>query len=297
MRLNVSEIHFSCQKFSLAVPFCFLSIGKLLRQKLFALALLERKKQTEIISDDFFPEKITLYYLKSQIGYRSAIALQLAKGQTRSSQEIAEQLVKHLTILEPSDRVSLDFIIRVWEPGWIDFFISDRALALWLQQLPQIFYPTLVRSVKEAIVPHLFSSQYAHARCCSRLRLGHREGLIELRELDFSQPIWQWKHPHPIPFLASGKFQLVCPTQQNLIRQILVVTDALDGNATENWIELATNLSEAILEFERRCRIWGEVKQETPQLSQARLGLIAIAQVLLQQLLQEKIGVWAPIEL
>jgi hypothetical protein len=71
----------------------------------------------------------------------------------------------------------------------------------------------------------------------------------------------------------------------------------LPSKEIENSIKLAMNLSEAVLEFERYCRIWGEVKQETPDLSQARLALIAIAQLLLWQLLQEKIGVWAPIEL
>jgi arginyl-tRNA synthetase len=292
MRLNVSENRFSCQDFSLTIPLDSLSIGRLLRQKLLALAYLEQTSQTKSVS-----EKITLYYLKSQIGYRSAIALQLAKGQTCSPHAIAEQLVKRLITREESDRTLLDFTVRVWESSWIDFYLSDRALAFWLQRLPQIFCPTLEKPVKEAIVLHLFSSQYIHARCCSLLRLGHREGLIELHELDFSKPVWQWKQPHPIPFLASDKFQLVRPTEQNLIRQILAVTDALDDRATENWIKLATNLSEAVLEFERRCRIWGEVKQETPELSQARLGLIAIAQLLLRQLLQEKIGVWAPAEL
>ena len=52
-----------------------------------------------------------------------------------------------------------------------------------------------------------------------------------------------------------------------------------------------------MLDFDRSCRIWGEVNRQTPELAQARLGLIALTQFLLGWLLQEQMGVSAPVEL
>jgi arginyl-tRNA synthetase len=51
------------------------------------------------------------------------------------------------------------------------------------------------------------------------------------------------------------------------------------------------------LTFYSQCRIWGEVKTATPQLAQARLGLILATQPLLHLLLQDLLGVPAPLEL
>jgi hypothetical protein len=290
MELNLSENSFSSQNLSLKIPWSYPSIRSSIQQRLFVLLLGNRQNEKTPIS----PSKITLYRLKSSLGYRCAIALQLARGETREAQVLGEQLIKGLAqlSLSQSDRPLLDFTVRVVESGWLDFHLSDRALAICLQQLPQIFCLTYRKQVTQEIVANLFASQYAHARCCSLLRLGHRDGLIQLYNTDFSQSVWQWQSPNPIPW-----FYLVNAIEKQMISQILTIVDQLDSNDTENWIKLATDLSEAVLHFERYCRIWGEVKQETPELSQARLGLLAIAQLLLQQLLQEKIGVWAPVEL
>ena len=282
------------QNLSLKIPLDCLSIFKLLEGKLLEVVLRKQKETRQNA-----PAKIPLYRLKSPIGYRCAIALQLTQGLTFSPQAIAEELIIYLMADKAriGDRACLEFTLRVWESGWIDFYLSDRALAIWLQQLPQSIYLSQEQQVKQDIFATLFAPQYAHARCCSLLRLGHREQLIELRDPDFQQPVWQWKHPYPIPWHKGSNFQLTHRTEQHLIGQFLAVTDKLPSKEIENSIKLAMNLSEAVLEFERYCRIWGEVKQETPDLSQARLALIAIAQLLLWQLLQEKIGVWAPIEL
>ena len=50
-------------------------------------------------------------------------------------------------------------------------------------------------------------------------------------------------------------------------------------------------------EFFKHCRIWGEVKTKTPKLAQVRLGLVAVTQKLLRSLLQDSLGVCAPMEL
>jgi hypothetical protein len=283
MTFNVSENTFVFQPCLLKVSLSCLSMRILIEQTLKNLLLLEAENPT-------FP-KITLYPLQSPPGYRSAIALQLAKG--RDFNTLLKQFVNSLreNHLEKCDRLVLDFIVRVGESGWIDFYPSDRALGIWLQQLVQCLELCDTKPVKEEILANLFCSQYAHARCCSLLRLGHWEGLIQLNS------VWQWDAPNPIPWCYCDKLQLVHPREQHLIGQILAVVDELENVSVKESMKLATNLGQSVLEFDRHCRIWGEVKKEMPQLSQARLGLIAIVQLLLQKLLQEKIGVWAPVEL
>jgi hypothetical protein len=126
------------------------------------------------------------------------------------------------------------------------------------------------------------------------LRLGHQEGLIELREESFRQSIWQIREPNPIPWLDSeGNFQLTHPTERRLLVQLLIVVEEFARSRQGNWRQLAQNLSEAMLAFTAECRIWGEVKQQKPQLARARLGIIALVQWCLQKLLQEKLSILA----
>ncbi|MGK7875905.1 MAG: DALR anticodon-binding domain-containing protein [Xenococcaceae cyanobacterium] len=316
MDFNVSKNTSQCQSFQLRVRLNRLSIRRLLQQQLLeSVTLLSEQswnitgwehRLAELISD-----KIPLCRLKNHTGvvYRCAIAFGLASVQKLSPEAIAHQLVTFLPTIASNlnNQPLLDFTVRVVNPGWIDFELSDRALAVWLQQLPQItsVHPpsSEVGSREESFefVSNLFPIQYAHARCCSLLRLGHREGLIGLHDQDFSQPVWQWVEPNPIPWFnphpEHGNFQLVHPTERHLILQLLAVIEALDSSEEGNWVKLAADLSKAMLDFYRSCRIWGEIKKETPALAQARLGLIAVTQFLLRGLMQEQIRVSAPVEL
>jgi hypothetical protein len=241
-------------------------------------------------------EKISFYYLSSSWGYRSAIALQLAKGDLSTSSIIASQIIANLNASNPVDRPYLELKMQVSEAGWIDFQLDDRAFSLWLQNLAPFL------AAKEQIaapdsIGKLLTCQYAHARCCSLLRAGDREKIVKLKDSQMRLPIWQWQAPEPIPWLNSGNFRLVFSGERDLLRQILIVTDALINEPKKNWYEMTNRLSEAVLAFDRHCRIWGEVKQDNLALSQARLGLIAIAQCLLRRLLEEKMTLWAPKEL
>ncbi len=154
-------------------------------------------------------------------------------------------------------------------------------------------------------VPNLFPVQYAHARCCSLLRLAHRQGLIKLRDLDFNTSSGQLVQPNPIPWLNDDqgadtgqiRLRLVHPAERRLIAQMLDVSDIISDQGQLSYLKLATALSHAFESFYSSCRIWGEVKTKTPKLAQARLGLVAITQGLLRSLLQEKLGVPAPVEL
>jgi hypothetical protein len=289
MELNVSENTFLDRNFLPRNSFGELSMQKLLRQKLYAviISLQEPNKKISYSNKlllNFTASEIAIGRLKFQLGYRCAIALQLSRQLDLSSLSLAKQLVSNLSAVCPG------FTILVQESGWIEFRVSDRALAIWLQQISQTIRSPKQRSLKE-ILPGLFTLQYAHARCCSLLRLGEREGLIQLNET------LQWKHPHLIPWLDKDEaFRLIHPTEIYLIGQIFEVIDALACQKTD-WNKLATRLSEAVLDCDRDCRIWGDIRRDYLELSQARLGLYAIAQLLLQELLEEKLQVPAPVKL
>ena len=239
-------------------------------------------------------------------------------------------------------QASLDFSLEILFPGWIHFRLSDRGLATWLQQLIQM--PPLLsdldrdlsigfqkkggagdresKTKNEAfeddkishqkqltkdpkIARQLFAIQYAHARCCSLLRLAHREGAIELSDSDFKTPSWHFVKPSSIPWLYDDqeiegeyrRLRLGHAAERGLIEQILDGIDRISDPTSSNPLKLAISLSHAFERFYSTCRIWGDVKTETPKLALARLGLVGVTQKLLRSLLQEHLGVSAPIEL
>jgi hypothetical protein len=243
--------------------------------------------------------------------YRSAIALKLAPLWQLPVLDIAHQLVaSFLTInQDTTGQICLDFSIEVLSSGWIEFRLSDWGLATWLQHgiyafAPLAPQPPLIKG--EYVSPDkFFPVQYAHARCCSLLRLAHTQGLIKLRDLDFNTVSWQLVEPNPIPWLNDDQgadtgqllLRLVHPAERRLIAHILDVQDVISDQAQLSEVKLATALSIVFERFYSSCRIWGEVKSQTPKLAQARLGLVVLTQALLRSLLQDYLGVPAPIEL
>ena len=84
-----------------------------------------------------------------------------------------------------------------------------------------------------------------------------------------------------------------------LMHQLVKLVDDLvcTGSSARNWETAATKLSQAFEKFWGSCRIWGEVKIQTPELAQARLGLLVATQLVLRSVLEDKLQVVAPIEL
>ena len=85
---------------------------------------------------------------------------------------------------------------------------------------------------------------------------------------------------------------LVDPTERCLLIQLLTVVEQLITPSQQvNWAQLAHNLSTVFLDFWAECRIYGEIKQKTPDLAQARLGLVALVQHFLYRILRYKLSV------
>ncbi|MEC4896208.1 MAG: DALR anticodon-binding domain-containing protein [Oscillatoria sp. PMC 1051.18] len=242
------------------------------------------------------PGEIPLYRLKNHVAvtYRSAIARQLSSLLKQSPADLATQIVGYFPMTRETDAQNrLDFLVKVIESGWIEFRVSDRALAFWLQQLVQTSLPSTSGQINPRI-ENLFPIQYAHARCCSLLGLGHRQGLI-----NWDNQKMQLLAPNPLPWLNNDQlsrlqFQLHHPAEQDLIAQLLDFVETVFSPCQTNLTKIITRLGDAFLRFDASCRIWGEVKMQTPQLAQARLGLVAATQKLLNWYLQELRGVSAP---
>ncbi len=246
-----------------------------------------------------------------QVVYVSAIALKLANAWNKPVTDIATVIGANLLCgNESKDRATnaalQNFTVKVVAPGWIYLQLNDLGTAAWLQRLAQAPPGVGTLGVEEQMERYpcpLFDAQYAHARCCSLLRLADREGMIELAQSDGEiRPLFIAIAPHPIPWLDSDqKLRLVHPAESNLIFHLLTLLDDLYSLSPSrhrvDWKKSASNLSQVFLTFYSQCRIWGEVKTENPQLAQARLGLILATQPLLHLLLQDLLGVPAPLEL
>jgi hypothetical protein len=373
MESKVTKNTSNCWSLSISLLGNSVAIKPVLQQQILAsIALFGSSLVTNELPDKFkiTLETIPVHRLSDDRGviYRSAIALQLAPLWQLPPLDIAHQLAEGMAISAqntinaetgnwgqqaiksqnfktqpPSpSQVCLDFNVEVFSPGWVQFRLSDRGLATWLQQLIQI---PLVLShgakdssiavhrlgepedretgIKHPYSPHpqipaqsqrtepanqansVFRVQYAHARCCSLLRLAHRQRLINLSGLDSINPNWAWVEPNPIPWLDGNspmewepiRLRLKHPAERGLIAQVLDGTEQLTLPTPAGVIELANALSHGFEKFYSACRIWGEVKTETPQLAQARLGLVGITQKLLRSLLQNHLHVTAPSEL
>ncbi|MDZ8049990.1 MAG: glutamate acetyltransferase [Aulosira sp. ZfuVER01] len=254
---------------------------------------------------------------EKRILYISGIALRLEKSQNQKAVEIANAIASDLLATRGDV-----FKIQVVPPGWIYLELTHSILAAWLQHLAvgSLKLDRQMDKTDRSTITNpqrLFAVQYAHARCCSLLQQAHREELIQLRdvltdtEINFDkqkpllsisgQALWSILCPNPIPWLNNDeKLRLNHPAESHLIGELVQVVDDLKCDAfggSVNWEKAALNLSQAFENFWSQCRIWGKVKISSPLLAQARLGLVMATQSVFRLLLEEKLGVFAPLEL
>lgn len=300
---NVSKNTFVCKSFNLDVTRGNLAIKKLLKEHIcesiqLYLRYIELNAEFDLIKD-LITDKIVLCDLGKisslDFVYRCSIAFPLGNYCHLSPLTVAQNLREFLPTTDViwTTQPLLKFKVQVVSPGWIDFYMSDRALAVWLGEL--VGWVSQDSANKgdhrdENGLENFFVIQYAHARCCSLLRLGHQEKLIKIKH-EYSG--WEIVEPITLSWLnARGIFFLVHPVEKRLLIQLLIVVEELITNSQKvNWAKSAHNLSKVFLDFWTECRIYSEVKTEAPELAQARLELVALVQYFLSKLLQEKLYV------
>ncbi len=264
---------------------------------------------------------------KTQICYVSAIALKLAGQYSRKSSPInialeIEHYLEQRVELKNEGSHSLDnpLLDRVWQnvtvqvdsPGWIYLKLENQGVAEWLHILvDQPMYPgsldqSISRDVKNTSSilekpweirnsTDKFYVLYSHARCCSLLRSAAKDGVITQNLLHFE-----------LKDSRSSLFKPQHTAELHLIDQIASVLDnvsVLDHAAQPEKVAFPTviwksaqALSHSFEDFYKSCRIWGEVRQQDPQVAQMRLGLVLITQKVLRSLL-ESLAIEAPFEL
>ncbi len=248
---------------------------------------------------DLNPQDIPVYAIKDlwPLRYQSAIALKLATLNPQHPTDIASEILPGL--LDSSQYGEIQ--ITITSSGLIEFQLTVQVIAAWLQQMTQTPLSTENLSFSSEGNLSEFALQYSHARCCSLLRLAHRDRMITLAEPDFltASPSGLFINPNPIPWLdCDGKLHFNHHTEHQLIWQLFTTLDACYTSFDQRvWKNKADLLSQAFQAFYSQCRIWGEVKLKTPERSQARLGLIGVTQLILQFILQEKLNRIAPLEL
>lgn len=298
------------------------SIVALLKQQIAISIKSEMAAVAALSSVEPTPEAIPVHRLSAQIQiiYRSAIAFKLASCQ-QPNLALAHQIMACLPLRNETDRahqmavktlqlqlpllpefskeqeLRLNFQVEIVSPGWIDFLLTEVSLANWLQNLINANSIKLANKPAKN-TPNCFLVQYAHARCCSILALAHQQGLIVFKDRQLLQP-------SPIPWLQDEQAAthqprqlcLVHPAEKRLIALFLDILEEQENLEQRRALKFALALSQAWEEFSKHCRIWGEVKTQTPKLAQARLGLVAVTQGLLRSLLEDCLGVSAPVEL
>ncbi|MGB7444703.1 MAG: DALR anticodon-binding domain-containing protein [Coleofasciculaceae cyanobacterium] len=314
-----------------------MSIKRLLQKQLFrAVSLYDvSSKSTNLASkQQFRPENIPLHRLQNEtlLIYRSPIALQQEAQRQLKAIDLANKLIGYFPTINKTNATNnyLELSIEVIAPGWINFRFPEQSVGTWLQDSTQIFSspeeerelgirgaargesgihaPNLTESTNTSSTSKslpLFRLQYIHARCCSLLRLADKQALIKLKQPESKNLCLQIVEPNPIPWLINYQgvevepigLRLKHPAELGLISKIIDVQDAVNDQSQNSLLKLATILCSSFDNFYSNCRIWGEVKAKNPQLSQARLGLVTITQVLLFFILRERLGVSAPLEL
>ncbi|AFZ58222.1 anticodon-binding protein [Anabaena cylindrica FACHB-243] len=251
--------------------------------------------------------------------YISSVAIKFSLSDNLKAMLIAQQLASYL-----SANCSKIFSVKIIPPGLIHIELTYPTLAAWLHSLTtgdweeereqgagskgentSPLHPALCLSASSASSllgnrsKLLFPIQYAHARCCSLLRLAHREGLIQL--VDNRVDVGGVLSAQAIPWLNSDqKLCLHQPDEVYLIHNLIKVVDDLvfpDSQSSVNWEKAALKLSQAFENFWCNCRIWGDVKINSLELAQARLGLLIATQLVLRSVLETKLRVFAPLEL
>lgn len=264
-----------------------------------------------------------------EIQYVSAIAFKQTKGITQSTMEIAQRIASaiHQSIEIANsnfeqlsfDRVWRHFEVKVSNPGWIHLSLGDRGTAVWLQLLCDCSLPIPDSVERETNnendnqvcwdATSLFKLQYAHARCCSILRLANREKLIQLGcpSIPAASLEWLISTPNPLPWLTAGcALRFEHPLEYRLINQLVAVLDTVfsppkslieQSRFNRMVFSVAQALADEFQAFYAECRIIGESLSEQLALSQARLGLVLATQSVLRFVLQSHLGFAAPTEL
>lgn len=267
------------------------------------------------------------------LSYSWPLAHQLAGQYQMAPQDMAQQLaLLVLSYTERGSAKSTDLLLKSayfllqaeiqqglratpTDKGLVQLDLSDRALGAWLRYLRQTSLLSIAHFTPELgdrpTLTHLpiFPVQYAHARCCSWLRLAHDSGWIQLKQGSGNPYHWEWQDSQSAPWPNDREHRwFKQPPAQDLIHHLIDVFDVLDGaskptagspNAHQRQVKslmrVGITLSQAVDRFQRAFQPWS--RQLSLEQLQIYFGLLLIAQRALCLLLEDHLKSNAPVEL
>jgi hypothetical protein len=257
--------------------------------------------------------------------FASPLPLKLASQWQRSQTVVATpQDIGTTLIAQMSQQTESSWLVpnlSLHPEGWLYAHFSALELSKWLQSL---LVATPLQANAEPFMiasgvssnPVIFQLQYAHARCCSLLRLAQQEYPIHFSDRNIQLAQWTapviWQTPTgELQFQTLAEHQLLLALMQfpqSLSPNKIMYgypQAALPGHQTQlEWPpsepylrRQAQQWSHIFLNFYVQCRILGDVQQATPELSTARLALVFILRRVLAFILEAALQVEAPVML
>jgi hypothetical protein len=271
---------------------------------------------------DFMP--LPLFTSSIYFGtFSSPLLLKLSRGEGVSAQILGTQILQ--TFVHQSKPEEFNPKLWIHPKGWLYAGFNAKNFAKFLQNLitaePMLLALAQTKEaskIRPSIIssdPALFGLQYAHARCCSLLRLGHQEKFLPPQDLehyftDCGTSLWQ---------TDSGELRLQTKAEQALLLALLQFPQSLSpqkvaygccaptvhGAETRVmwplpqahlrkqamvWGQLFTN-------FYSDCRLFGDIQTHQPQLASARFALVLIVKKVLAFFLEDILQMTAPLTL
>ena len=243
--------------------------------------------------------------------YQSSIPLKLAKISKQPPVVIAKEIMV---------KINLDHnnFQQIWQgeilpTGLINWRLTDYGINLCLQEIININWHDLTASLLPTQIltkQDYFPIQYPFMRCNSILKLAEYDHLIKLEckpvndlQLEKQQilrmiqpPIIQWlNQANQLLLQQPAERELI--VYQNYIFDLIFCHQASyylsffpayqPDHSNINWLKIAEQFREKFDQFDRHCRIWGEIKDDYRPLAEARLGLIFITHHLFAYLLTQ----------
>jgi DALR anticodon binding domain len=276
------------------------------------------------------PEALPDWHLPGQV-FTTSIALRLAPILGRTAPDLAQDLISTQNTCPSLPGKVPPLPLFAHRNGWLYGIVPDPAQAAWLQALYQLPRFAIAPDVTQPDLPMVLDTnfsrqtlvgsqqillgsqksmlglqltaqlQYAHARCCSLLRLASSDPSLD-PSLDYClAPQLESRLATEVSWLDSQQqLWLQDPREKNLLALLAQFPASLSadrcwrGNywgetweqhcliawpaSTRHLIQVLSQWVEAFEQFYRHCRIFSEIKTQQPALALARLGLIAILQ-------------------
>ncbi len=268
---------------------------------------------------------LPLFISSSHFGvFSSPLLLKLSRGKGASAaQHVGTQILQ--TFAQHSKAESFSPKLWMHPEGWLYADFDSNNLAKFLQYLttaePTLLAVASPRQTSEispltiSSDPVLFKLQYAHARCCSLLRLAHQEKFLPFDNLehyfrDCGTSLWQ---------TDSGELRLHTKAEQALLLVLLQFPQSLTpqkvvyGCCAPTVLGAETRvmwplppahlrkqsmfLGQLFSNFYSDCRLFGDIQTHEPQLASARFALVLILKKVLAFVLEDILQLTAPLTL